>query len=99
MKLWRLLSGGNFKAAVLILSLTALLFSCNPQNYAEKYDFRGAWVATVKNIDWPSQPTLSSERQKNEFTQLASYHKSIGINALIAQVRPATDAFFESKIV
>ncbi len=27
-------------------------------------ELRGVWVATVKNIDWPSSPTLTPEDQK-----------------------------------
>src|SRR5262249_8337668 len=29
-------------------------------------EFRGVWVATVGNIDWPSKPGLSTEQQKAE---------------------------------
>src|SRR5262245_4622746 len=29
-------------------------------------EFRGVWVATVKNIDWPSKPGLSTTEQKRE---------------------------------
>ena len=29
-------------------------------------EFRGAWIASVGNIDWPSQPGLSTQEQKDE---------------------------------
>ena len=29
-------------------------------------EFRGVWVATVANIDWPSKKTLSTEKQQEE---------------------------------
>ena len=29
-------------------------------------EFRGVWVATVANIDWPSRPGLSSDEQQKE---------------------------------
>ena len=29
-------------------------------------EFRAAWVATVANIDWPSEPGLSTSKQKAE---------------------------------
>ncbi|MEM9480573.1 MAG: hypothetical protein AAGA58_13040, partial [Verrucomicrobiota bacterium] len=29
-------------------------------------EFRGAWVASVYNIDWPSKPGLSVSQQKSE---------------------------------
>ncbi|MDX1741208.1 MAG: hypothetical protein R3178_07945, partial [Rhodothermales bacterium] len=29
-------------------------------------EFRGAWIATVDNIDWPSRQGLSTAEQKSE---------------------------------
>ena len=62
-----------------------------------KYEFRGVWVATVDNIDWPSTKYLSTDSQKVEFTRLLDMHKQNGMNAIIAQIRPATDAFYPSQ--
>ena len=31
---------------------------------AQKREFRGVWVATVANIDWPSKPGINAEIQK-----------------------------------
>lgn len=62
-----------------------------------KYEFRGVWVATVDNIDWPSEKYLSSDSQKHEFTKLLDMHQRNGMNAIIAQIRPATDAFYPSQ--
>jgi uncharacterized lipoprotein YddW (UPF0748 family) len=62
-----------------------------------KPEFRGVWVATVDNIDWPSSKNLSSDSQKVEFIKLVDMHKANGMNALIVQVRPATDAFYPSQ--
>ena len=39
-----------------------------------KYEFRGVWVATVDNIDWPSDKYLSSDSQKIEFIKLLDMH-------------------------
>lgn len=61
-----------------------------------KPEFRGAWVATVSNIDWPSNSNLSTDSQKTEFIRLLNMHKTNGLNAIVAQVRPATDAFYPS---
>jgi uncharacterized lipoprotein YddW (UPF0748 family) len=61
-----------------------------------KPEFRGVWVATVDNIDWPSNKNLSSDSQKVEFIRLLNMHQANGINALIVQIRPATDAFYPS---
>lgn len=62
----------------------------------KNYEFRAAWVATVDNIDWPSKKGLPVDSQKAEFIRLADMHKANGMNALIVQIRPATDAFYPS---
>jgi hypothetical protein len=33
-------------------------------------EFRGAWIATVANIDWPSTNTLGSTQQKAELVAM-----------------------------
>jgi uncharacterized lipoprotein YddW (UPF0748 family) len=65
---------------------------------AQLTEFRGVWVATVDNIDWPSVPVINSEVQKAEFIRLLDMHKQNGMNALVVQVRPATDAFYPSPM-
>lgn len=60
------------------------------------YEFRAAWIATVDNIDWPTRGNYNSDKQKEEFIQLLEMHKNNGMNAIIMQIRPATDAFFPS---
>lgn len=57
---------------------------------------RAVWIATVTNIDWPEKPVISSEAQKQSFVRLLDQHKRSGINTIIMQVRPATDAFYPS---
>jgi uncharacterized lipoprotein YddW (UPF0748 family) len=60
------------------------------------HEFRAAWIATVENIDWPSRGNYNSEKQKQEYIDLLDMHKRNGMNAVIVQVRPATDAFYPS---
>jgi uncharacterized lipoprotein YddW (UPF0748 family) len=62
-----------------------------------KYEFRGVWVATVGNIDFPSSKFLSSDAQKEEFIHLLDMHKRNGMNAVVVQIRPAADAFYPSQ--
>jgi uncharacterized lipoprotein YddW (UPF0748 family) len=59
-------------------------------------EFRGVWIATVDNIDWPRQATTDVESQKLEFIRQLDMHKANGLNAVIVQVRPAADAFYPS---
>lgn len=82
-------------AGMLLMTLILLVsFSLTAQE--KKYEFRAAWVATVDNIDWPSKKGLPVDSQKAEFVRLADMHKMNGMNALIVQIRPATDAFYPS---
>ena len=60
-------------------------------------EFRGIWVATVGNIDWPSKNNLSTEDQKKEVTRLLDLFKSLNLNVVIFQIRPVADAFYNSK--
>ncbi len=62
------------------------------------FEFRGVWVATVVNIDWPSKAGLSNDLQKKEFIDLLEMHQNNGMNAIILQVRPAGDAIYPSTL-
>ena len=61
-----------------------------------KPEFRAAWIATVDNIDWPSKKGLAVDSQKAEFIRILNMHKQNGLNAIVMQIRPATDAFYPS---
>lgn len=61
--------------------------------------FRGAWIATVANIDWPSTEAVGdTEKQQTEMIWLLDSLESIGINAIIFQVRPTADALYYSEL-
>jgi len=68
-----------------------------PAKIAPKREFRGVWVATVTNIDWPSRPGLTADQQKQELIGLLEQHKKSGMNAILLQVRPAADAFYRKS--
>ena len=59
-------------------------------------EFRAAWVATVNNMDWPSEPGLSAATQQREARQLLDLAVQMKLNAIIFQVRPHCDAFYKS---
>jgi uncharacterized lipoprotein YddW (UPF0748 family) len=63
-----------------------------------KVELRAVWVATVDNIDYPSNPTISADVQKAEFIQLLDMHQKNGMNAVVVQIRPAADAFYPSAL-
>jgi uncharacterized lipoprotein YddW (UPF0748 family) len=77
--------------------LVYLLFISDFLIAQPKYEFRAAWIATVGNIDWPSRGNYNSNAQKQEFIDLLDMHKRNGMNAVIVQIRPATDAFYPSQ--
>lgn len=68
------------------------------QKEVAKPEMRAVWVATIGNIDWPDAPTTDAEKQKQDFIRLLEFHKKNGINTLIVQIRPASDAFYPSKL-
>lgn len=70
---------------------------CPVLSFAQsKPEFRGVWVATVEHIDWPSRGNYNADSQKVEFINLLNMHQRNGINAMIVQIRPVTDAFYPS---
>ncbi len=83
-------------AFLLLTCLAAGIVRAQQVTESPKPEMRAVWIATVDNIDWPSQPTLSSAQQKNDFIRLLDMHQRNGINALIVQVRPSSDAFYPS---
>jgi uncharacterized lipoprotein YddW (UPF0748 family) len=91
--------------AVFIGLLPAMLFAAGevyrpvavtpPQPARE---FRGAWLVTVANKDWPSKPGLSVAEQKAELIALLDRAVQLKLNAMIFQVRPSSDAVYASAI-
>jgi uncharacterized lipoprotein YddW (UPF0748 family) len=75
-----------------LLSLTALAQT------PLKREFRGAWIATVSNIDYPSSKTLTPEQQRNEFINLLNQHQQAGLNAVVVQIRSNGDALYQSSL-
>ncbi|MCA0892845.1 glycoside hydrolase family 10 protein [Microbulbifer agarilyticus] len=61
-------------------------------------EFRAAWVATVANIDWPSEPGLPVAQQQQEAIALLDKVAAANMNAVIFQVRPQADALYASEL-
>lgn len=96
------------KSIILLLLLATLNVSADTRNVAEQQlngkaakreaFFRGAWIATVANIDWPNtayigNPAAQQAELISELDQLAA----LGLNTIIFQVRPTADALYESE--
>lgn len=81
------------------LALVTFLWIFSTSAFAQtspKRELRAVWIATVANIDWPSSRSLSSPQQQQEFINLLDQFKNNGFNAVVVQVRPAADAFYNS---
>lgn len=50
-------------------------------------EHRGAWIATVTNIDWPLAPTYTPAEQQSQLKHLIYQIKRAGLNAVYFQVR------------
>ncbi|MEM1027934.1 MAG: family 10 glycosylhydrolase [Planctomycetota bacterium] len=61
-------------------------------------EFRGVWVATVANIDWPSEPGLTTQDQQDELIAIMDRCVEMNLNAVVFQVRTSTDALYASEI-
>ena len=68
-----------------------------PDHYrAKSREFRGVWVATVENIDFPRHADAASFQR--DFIQLVENLRKANFNAIFFQVRPMCDAFYPSKL-
>ncbi|MEY2793809.1 MAG: N-acetylmuramoyl-L-alanine amidase [Bacteroidota bacterium] len=75
-------------------AFTILLSSIITVSAGPKRELRGVWIATVQNIDWPSNRNFNSITQREEFSNILNSHQQTGINAVFVQVRIASDALY-----
>lgn len=59
-------------------------------------EFRGMWLATVANRDWPSRPGLTAGEQRAELLTHLDTAVARRLNAVVLQVRPTADALWPS---
>ncbi len=77
-------------------TVISFLFFCFIASSQPVYEFRGVWIATVDNIDWPPKKVFNVDSQKADYIRQLDLHKKNGMNAVIVQVRTAADAFYPS---
>lgn len=80
--------------ALAALALTISLTAAGKE--FPKREMRAAWIATVENIDWPSNQHLTTEEQKAEMIVLLDSVKAWNMNTVVFQIRPDADAFYPS---
>jgi uncharacterized lipoprotein YddW (UPF0748 family) len=61
-------------------------------------EFRGAWVSSVGNGNWPSAPGLPVDQQKKEMIEILDRCAALHLNAIVLQVRPSADALYPSQL-
>ncbi|MFQ3587996.1 MAG: family 10 glycosylhydrolase [Fimbriimonadaceae bacterium] len=81
--------------------LTALLtigMAGQPAVPAAPREARGVWIATVDNIDWPSNRNLSTAQARAELVRIFDEAKRLRLNLVVFQVRPMADSLYESQL-
>lgn len=87
------------KKTTFLLSFLCLFSTAFTQS--PKREMRAGWLATVSRIDWPTTPMTTVTdaniaKQKAEFIAILDSVKAANMNAVFFQVRPETDAFYNS---
>ncbi|MBB6473397.1 glycoside hydrolase family 10 protein [Sphaerisporangium rubeum] len=70
--------------------------ACQVSDMPAKRQLRGVWIATVHNLDWPTKPGLTQEKQRAEYVKILDTAARRNLNAVFVQVRPASDALYAS---
>lgn len=80
-----------------LITFLILILISNQNFFSQdkKRELRGAWVATVANIDWPTRNATSGQ-QIAELVSLFDKLKSAGINVIYFQIRTECDALYNS---
>lgn len=84
-------------SCVIILTLATLVPLAHCQ-VSPKREFRGVWLTTVWNSDWPLSPGLPSQTQQDQLKSYLDTLHALGINIVFLQIRPECDAFYQSSI-
>ena len=87
------------KRLVLMLVAVAMLTPL-VQGEEQKREFRAAWLATVSNIDWPSERGTGASviaRQKQTLIDYLDGFARTNMNAVCIQVRSMCDAMYQSS--
>ena len=82
----------------IVLVLTMLMI---PGAYAAqpaKDNMHGVWVASVHNIDFPSEQGMTADQLKAEADTELDNIAAMGLNTVFFQVRPSADALYPSEL-
>ncbi|ANQ50940.1 family 10 glycosylhydrolase [Flammeovirga sp. MY04] len=82
------------KSGYFFTFIFSLIFSFS--SFAQKRELRAVWIATVNNIDFPTNNSMSPNDLKADYVRYLDKIKSTGLNTVIVQVRPVADTFYPS---
>ena len=83
---------------MLLVAVAVTAGLCANADDAQKREMRSAWIATVYNIDWPSQSSRNNPSlQKAELNAYLDNFKAQNFNTVFLQVRTMCDAFYQSS--
>jgi len=82
----------------LVFAVLLCLASCplHGQGAAPKREFRGIWISTVINIDWPLSNLATPQKQQADMLAMLDNIAAAGFNAVMFQVRSESDAMYDS---
>ncbi|MCF6352176.1 MAG: family 10 glycosylhydrolase [Cyclobacteriaceae bacterium] len=86
--------------SILLVYLVWNVFQAMPVlAQSPKTEIRAVWVATVSNLDWPfGANKFDAEVQKESMKALLDSAVAWNLNTIFLQIRPQSDAFYESTL-
>ena len=65
-----------------------------PDPQPPRAEFRGIFVATAYNLDWPSKPSLHRRVQRDEIAATVAHARELNCNVIMLQVRAFGDRIY-----
>lgn len=89
-----IMSGFEPKSTAVMADQTTLTESI----IAKDGEIRALWIASIANINFPSQRGLSAKELKSELDSILNTALENSMNTVILQVRPSSDALYRSTV-
>ena len=103
MRLWKTMAAAVLAGALVLTGLMTLPHQEPGASAAgtaarSEEEFRGMWVASVYNLDYPSKATTDPAVLRAEADEILQGCLDMGMTAVILQVRPSCDALYPSEL-
>ncbi|MGG1556044.1 family 10 glycosylhydrolase [Paenibacillus ferrarius] len=76
----------------------SLVVNTSQASVSPKREMRAAWISSVENIDWPKKGVTNAAQQRQDFKDTLDQLAMNGINTVIVQIRPTSDALYPSQL-